>query len=101
MTAALAEGAAPSAKGLDALKKSLVTVEAAASASGVAAEQILAAAKAYAAAKNPVIVIGTGISASEEASTQALEPGAVEGRRRAAAPARGKRPWRDADGLPR
>jgi predicted molibdopterin-dependent oxidoreductase YjgC len=72
MTAALAEGAAPSAKGLDALKKSLVTVEAAASASGVAAEQILAAAKAYAAAKNPVIVIGTGISASEEASTQAL-----------------------------
>jgi predicted molibdopterin-dependent oxidoreductase YjgC len=72
MSAALAEGAAPSAKGLDAMKKSLVTVEAAASASGVAAEQILAAAKAYAAAKHPVVVIGTGVSASEEASTQAL-----------------------------
>lgn len=72
MSAALAEGAAPSAKGLDALKKSLVTVDAAASASGVSAEQIMLAAKAYAAAKNPVVVIGTGISASEEASTQAL-----------------------------
>jgi predicted molibdopterin-dependent oxidoreductase YjgC len=72
MSAALAEGAAPSAKGLDALKKSLVTVDAAASASGVSTEQITAAAKVYAAAKNPVVVIGTGISASEEASTQAL-----------------------------
>jgi predicted molibdopterin-dependent oxidoreductase YjgC len=72
MSAVLAEGAAPSAKGLDALKKSLVTVEAAASASGVPAEQIMLAAKAYAAAKNPIVVIGTGISASEEASTQAL-----------------------------
>jgi predicted molibdopterin-dependent oxidoreductase YjgC len=72
MSGVLAEGTAPSAKGLDALKKSLVTVEAAASASGVAAEQITHAAKAYAAAKNPVIVIGTGISASEDASLQAL-----------------------------
>jgi predicted molibdopterin-dependent oxidoreductase YjgC len=72
MSAALAEGAAPSAKGLDALKKSLVTVEAAASASGVPAEQIMLAAKAYATAKNPIVVIGTGISANEEASTQAL-----------------------------
>ncbi|MHB8845890.1 MAG: molybdopterin-dependent oxidoreductase [Nitrospirota bacterium] len=72
MSAALAEGAAPSAKGLDALKKALVTVDAAASASGVSAEQITAAAKAYAAAKNPVVVIGTGIAASEEASAQAL-----------------------------
>ena len=72
MSAALAEGAAPSAKGLDALKKALVTVEAAASASGVSAEQIAAAAKVYAAAKNPLVVIGTGISASEEASLQAL-----------------------------
>jgi predicted molibdopterin-dependent oxidoreductase YjgC len=62
----------PSAKGLDALKKALVSVDAAASASGVAAEQITAAAKAYAAAKNPVVVIGTGIAASEEASAQAL-----------------------------
>ena len=72
MSAALAEGAAPAAKGLDALKKALVTVDTAASASGVAAEQITLAAKAYAAAKNPVVVIGTGISASEEASLQAL-----------------------------
>ena len=73
MSAALAEGAAPSAKGLDALKKALVTVDAAASASGVTAEQITLAAKAYAAAKNPVVVIGTGVSASEEASMQALD----------------------------
>jgi predicted molibdopterin-dependent oxidoreductase YjgC len=72
MSAALAEGASPEAKGLDALKKSLVSVEAAASASGVAAEQIAAAAKAYAAAKNPVVVIGTGVSMNEEASQQAL-----------------------------
>jgi predicted molibdopterin-dependent oxidoreductase YjgC len=72
MSAVLAEGAAPAAKGLDALKKSLVTVDAAVSASGVAAEQILAAAKAYAAAKNPVVVIGTGVSMSEESSLQAL-----------------------------
>jgi predicted molibdopterin-dependent oxidoreductase YjgC len=72
MSASLAEGAAPSAKGLEGLKKGLVTVDAAASASGVSAEQIAAAAKAYAAAKHPVVVIGTGVSASEEASTQAL-----------------------------
>jgi predicted molibdopterin-dependent oxidoreductase YjgC len=79
MSAALAEGAAPSAKGLDALKKALVTVDAAASASGVAAEQISAAAKVYAAAKSPVIVIGTGISASEEASLQALNLALLKG----------------------
>jgi predicted molibdopterin-dependent oxidoreductase YjgC len=72
MSAALAEGAAPAAKGLDALKKSLVSPEAAATASGVAAEQIITAAKAYAAAKNPVVVIGTGVSMNEEASLQAL-----------------------------
>ncbi len=72
LSAVLAEGAAPTAKGLDVLKKSLITVDAAATASGVAAEQIAAAAKAYAAAKNPVVVIGTGVSMSEEASLQAL-----------------------------
>ncbi len=72
MSAALAEGAAPSAKGLDALKKSLVAIDAAATTSGVATEQIAAAAKAYAAAKNPIVVIGTGVSMSEEASLQAL-----------------------------
>jgi NADH dehydrogenase/NADH:ubiquinone oxidoreductase subunit G len=72
MSAALAEGVAPSAKGLDALKKELVSIDAAASASGVAAEQITAAAKAYAAAKKPVVVIGAGIAASEEVSAQAL-----------------------------
>lgn len=72
MSAALAEGAAPAAKGLEGLKKTLVTVDAAASASGVPAEQIMLAAKAYAAAKHPVVVIGTGVSASEEASLQAL-----------------------------
>jgi predicted molibdopterin-dependent oxidoreductase YjgC len=72
MSAALAEGASPDAKGLDALKKALVTVESAASSSGVAADQITAAAKAYAAARQPVVVFGTGISANEEACTQAL-----------------------------
>jgi predicted molibdopterin-dependent oxidoreductase YjgC len=72
MTAALAEGAVPTAKGLDALKKSLISIEEAASASGVTADQIGAAAKAYAVAKNPVVVIGTGVSMSEEASLQAL-----------------------------
>ena len=79
MSAALAEGAAPSAKGLDALEKSLVTVEAAASVSGVTAEQITLAAKTYTAAKNPVVVIGTGISASEEASLQALNLALMKG----------------------
>lgn len=72
MSAALAEGAAPSAKGLDALKKSLVSVDEAAAGSGVSTDQIVAAAKVFAAAKQPVVVIGTGISAAEEASLQAL-----------------------------
>jgi len=72
MSSALAEGAAPTAKGIDALKKLLVSVDEAAAGSGVSAELIAAAGKAFAAAKHPVVVIGTGISASEEASLQAL-----------------------------
>jgi len=72
MSAAMAEGASSSAKGLDALKKSLLSVDQAATVSGVSSEQLVAAAKAYAAAKQPVIVIGTGISANEDASLQAL-----------------------------
>jgi predicted molibdopterin-dependent oxidoreductase YjgC len=72
MSAVLAEGAAPTAKGADALKKALVSVDEAASGSGVSSEQIITAAKAYAAAKQPVVVIGTGISGSAEASMQAL-----------------------------
>jgi len=72
MNAAIAEGATSSAKGLDALKKSLVSVDQAASGSGVSAELIATAGKAYAAAKNPVVVIGTGIAANEDASLQAL-----------------------------
>src|SRR5512135_1714627 len=60
MSAALAEGAAPTAKGLDALKKALVSVENAASSTGVAADLIQNAGKAYAAAKQPVVIIGTG-----------------------------------------
>jgi NADH dehydrogenase/NADH:ubiquinone oxidoreductase subunit G len=72
MSAALADGAAPNAKGLDGLKKALVSIDNAAAASGVSADQITAAAKAYTASKNPVVVIGSGISASEEACTQAL-----------------------------
>ena len=72
MSGALAEGLTSSAKGLDALKKSLVTVDEAAAASGVSAELITNAAKAFAAAKQPVVIIGTGISANEDASLQAL-----------------------------
>ena len=48
-------------------------------ASGVPAEQITNAAKAFAAAKNPVVVIGTGISANEDASLQALNLALLKG----------------------
>ncbi len=79
MSAALAEGAASSAKGLDSLKKSLVTVDEAASGSGVSAELIANAGKAYAAAKQPVVVIGSGIAADENASLQALNAAMLKG----------------------
>jgi NADH-quinone oxidoreductase subunit G len=72
ISAVLAEGTAPAAKGMDGLKQSLVSVDDAAAGSGVPSEQITAAAKAFAAAKQPVVVIGTGISASEESSLQVL-----------------------------
>ena len=72
MSAAIAEGATSSAKGLDALKKSLISIDSAASTSGVSAELITNAGKAFAAAKQPVVIIGTGISANEDASLQAL-----------------------------
>jgi predicted molibdopterin-dependent oxidoreductase YjgC len=72
MSAAIAEGATSSAKGLDALKKSLLSIDSAASTSGVSAELITNAGKVFAAAKQPVVIIGTGISANEDASLQAL-----------------------------
>jgi len=72
MSAALAEGLATDTKGLDALRKALVSVDSAASTSGVSSEQITNAAKAYVAAKQPVVILGTGISANEDASFQAL-----------------------------
>ncbi len=72
MSAALAEGAAPAAKGLDALKKALISVDQAATGSGVSADLIVNAGKAYAAAKHAVVVIGSGVSANEDASLQAL-----------------------------
>lgn len=72
MSAALAEGAQPAAKGLDAMKKTLVSADEAATVSGVSAEQIGAAGKIYAAAKNPVVIIGTGISRRQDACLQAL-----------------------------
>ncbi len=72
MSAAIAEGSVSPAKGLDVLKKSLVSVDDAASTSGVSADLIINAAKAYAAAKQPVVIIGTGIAANEDASLQAL-----------------------------
>jgi predicted molibdopterin-dependent oxidoreductase YjgC len=72
MSAAIAEGATSSAKGFDALKKSLVSIDSAASTSGVSAEQLTNAGKALAAAKEAVVIIGTGISLNEDASLQAL-----------------------------
>jgi formate dehydrogenase major subunit len=72
ISAVLVEGTAPTAKGMDGLKQSLVSVDDAAAGSGVSSEQITAAAKAFAASKQPVVVIGTGISASEESSLQIL-----------------------------
>jgi NADH dehydrogenase/NADH:ubiquinone oxidoreductase subunit G len=72
MSAALTEGLAASQKGFEGLKKALVSAEEASKISGVPAEKITEAAKAYAASKQPVVILGTGISASEEASLQAL-----------------------------
>ena len=73
MLSAVIEDCVPAkTKGLDAVKKMLVTVDRAASLSGVSAEQIITAAKTYAAAKHPVMIIGTGISANQDASLQAL-----------------------------
>jgi predicted molibdopterin-dependent oxidoreductase YjgC len=72
MSAAMAEGATSPAKGFDVLKKSLVSIDSAASTSGVSAEQLTNAGKALAAAKAVIVIIGTGISANEDASLQAL-----------------------------
>jgi predicted molibdopterin-dependent oxidoreductase YjgC len=72
MSAAIAEGATSPAKGFDAMKKSLVSIDSAASTSGVSAELLTNAGKALAAAKEAVVIIGTGISANEDASLQAL-----------------------------
>ena len=72
MSAALAEGLTAKGKEFEALKKELVAADQASSVSGVPAEKIVEAAKAYAAAKQPVVIFGTGISASEDASLQAL-----------------------------
>jgi predicted molibdopterin-dependent oxidoreductase YjgC len=72
MSAAIAEGATSSAKGFDALKKSLISIDSAASTSGVSAEQLTTAGKALAAAKAALVIVGTGISTNEDASLQAL-----------------------------
>ncbi len=72
MSAALAEGLTTGQKGLDGLKKSLVSADEAAKISGVTAEKIAETAKAFAASKQPVVIFGTGISANEDASLQAL-----------------------------
>lgn len=79
MSAALAEGAVSSAQGMDALKKSLVTVDAAASESGVSIESISNAAKAFATANHALVVIGSGIAANREASQQALNLALLKG----------------------
>ncbi len=72
MSAAFAEGLTTKQKEIDALKKELVAADQASSVSGVPVEKIVEAAKAYTAAKQPVVIFGTGISASEDASLQAL-----------------------------
>jgi len=72
MSAALAEGLTAKQKDFEALKKALVAADQASSVSGVPVEKIVEAAKVYAAAKQPVVIFGTGISASEDASLQAL-----------------------------
>jgi NADH dehydrogenase/NADH:ubiquinone oxidoreductase subunit G len=72
MSAALAEGLTTKQKDLEGLKKELVAADAASTMSGVPVEKITEAAKVYAAAKQPVVIFGTGISASEAASLQAL-----------------------------
>jgi len=79
MSAAIAEGAASSAKGLDSLKKSLVSADQAASGSGVSAELIANAGKVYAAAKQPVVIIGSGVAANEDASFQAINLALLKG----------------------
>ncbi len=72
ISAALAEGLTTKQKGLEGLKKELVSADQASLISGVSAEKIIEAAKVYAAAKQPVVIFGTGISVSEDASLQAL-----------------------------
>ncbi len=72
MSAVFDGGAVSTSKGAEALKNSLLSVDHAAAVTGVPAEQIMAAAKVYAASKQPVVIIGTGISATEDASLQAL-----------------------------
>ena len=72
MSGVLAEGLTTNQKGLDGLRKSLVSTDEASKISGVPAEKIAEAAKAYAASKQPVVIFGTGISANEEVSLQAL-----------------------------
>lgn len=79
MSAAFAEGLASSHKGLDALKKALVAEDEASRLSGVPAEKITEAAKAYAAAKHAVVIFGTGISANEDASLQTLNLALIKG----------------------
>lgn len=72
MSAALVEGLNPKQKEFDSLKKELIPADQASSISGVPVEKIVDAAKVYAAAKQPVVIFGTGISADEDASLQAL-----------------------------
>jgi predicted molibdopterin-dependent oxidoreductase YjgC len=79
MSAALNEGVVSSAKAVAAMEKSLVTVDAAASESGVSAEAISNAAKAFATAQRAIIVIGSGIAVNEEASQQALNLALLKG----------------------
>lgn len=72
MSAAISEGAGKDKKGLDSLKKRLISTDDAARASGVPAEKIAEAGKAYAASSMPVVIFGTGVSNSEPAVAQAI-----------------------------
>ena len=79
MSASFAEGLTSGHKGLDGLKKALVAPDEASRISTVSVEKITEAAKAYTAAKHAVVIFGTGISANEDASLQALNLALIKG----------------------
>ncbi len=72
MSAALAEGLTSARKGVEAIKKNLLSVDESAKISGADPEKIAAAAKAFAACQRPVMIFGTGVSTNQDAVLQIL-----------------------------